>query len=404
MQGRNVTKRKKKGQVQTRFSHALGSVVCDCSLYSIGSRSGSTFWVEGSKEAAARKALCVCPLCVLLSRRESSQTAAHEGGRGGEEWNTRNLLLNGWIRPHCYESQFTFPGQALEILFMLNRLHLACVKMTEAWIMNDLPPLQEVVIIEIIAKRRSLWTGPGAACFEAPRGAQAVSAGPGLPHSHSHCEGKKEHFCPCLWAAVCMCHWEVGGWAENWLWNWWRKAEEKGPNGEKSTLGLWWRTAEAGGLYWESWALLQHVLLKWHMECRCLLDSRRSQHGTSCSASPPSDAHAFLHGRFLVHIRPGSELRTATSRHWIDPTAPADTGTTPLTPLMAACTRARTALQRGHSPPTSHSHSWTPLSSSHPTVSASIYKPPNPAVQVGLDSSHHQTASLLADSAPFCFY
>lgn len=191
MQGRNVTKRKKKGQVQTRFSHALGSVVCDCSLYSIGSRSGSTFWVEGSKEAAARKALCVCPLCVLLSRRESSQTAAHEGGRGGEEWNTRNLLLNGWIRPHCYESQFTFPGQALEILFMLNRLHLACVKMTEAWIMNDLPPLQEVVIIEIIAKRRSLWTGPGAACFEAPRGAQAVSAGPGLPHSHSHCWGNR---------------------------------------------------------------------------------------------------------------------------------------------------------------------------------------------------------------------
>lgn len=67
--------------------------------------------------------------------------------------------------------------------------------------MNDLPPLQEVVIIEIIAKIRSPRAGPGAACFEAPCGAQAVSAGPGLPHGHRHREGKKWHLCELL----CVC-------------------------------------------------------------------------------------------------------------------------------------------------------------------------------------------------------
>lgn len=44
-----------------------------------------------------------------------------------------HLLLNRWIRTYCYESPFIFPGQALEVLFMLNRLHLACLKMVEVW-------------------------------------------------------------------------------------------------------------------------------------------------------------------------------------------------------------------------------------------------------------------------------
>lgn len=35
---------------------------------------------------------------------------------------------------------------------MHNRLHLACLKMTEVWIMSDLQPIQEVLIIEIIEK------------------------------------------------------------------------------------------------------------------------------------------------------------------------------------------------------------------------------------------------------------
>lgn len=35
---------------------------------------------------------------------------------------------------------------------MHNRLHLACLKMTEVWIMTDLQPIQEVLIIEIIEK------------------------------------------------------------------------------------------------------------------------------------------------------------------------------------------------------------------------------------------------------------
>lgn len=51
-----------------------------------------------------------------------------------------------------YEFSLIFPGQALEVLFMLNRLHLACLKMAEVWIMSDLQPIQEVVIIEIIEK------------------------------------------------------------------------------------------------------------------------------------------------------------------------------------------------------------------------------------------------------------
>lgn len=45
-----------------------------------------------------------------------------------------------------------FPGQTLEVLFMHNMLHLACLKMTEVWIMSDLWPIQEVLIIEIIEK------------------------------------------------------------------------------------------------------------------------------------------------------------------------------------------------------------------------------------------------------------
>lgn len=64
----------------------------------------------------------------------------------------KHIILKRWTRPHCYESPFIFPGQALEVLCMLNRLHLACLKMTEVWIMNDLQPIQEVVIIEIIEK------------------------------------------------------------------------------------------------------------------------------------------------------------------------------------------------------------------------------------------------------------
>lgn len=43
-------------------------------------------------------------------------------------------------------------GKALEVLFMHNILHLACLKMTEVWIMSDLQPIQEVLIIEIIEK------------------------------------------------------------------------------------------------------------------------------------------------------------------------------------------------------------------------------------------------------------
>lgn len=45
-----------------------------------------------------------------------------------------------------------FSWSSTEVLFMLNRLHLACLKMTQVWIMNDLQPIQEVVIIEIIEK------------------------------------------------------------------------------------------------------------------------------------------------------------------------------------------------------------------------------------------------------------
>lgn len=35
---------------------------------------------------------------------------------------------------------------------MCNMLHLACLKMTEVWIMSDMQPIQEVLIIEIIEK------------------------------------------------------------------------------------------------------------------------------------------------------------------------------------------------------------------------------------------------------------
>lgn len=84
---------------------------------------------------------------VLLRQKKNS---VHK--RENKRERKHNLLLKRWTRPHCYESPFIFPGQALEVLFMLNRLHLACLKMTEVWIMNDLQPIQEVVIIEIIEK------------------------------------------------------------------------------------------------------------------------------------------------------------------------------------------------------------------------------------------------------------
>lgn len=86
----------------------------------------------------------------MLALLRQEKFSAQEGKQ--ERKKTHHLLLKRWTRTHCYEFPFIFPGQALEVLFMLNRLHLACLKMAEVWIMSDLQPIQEVVIIEIIEK------------------------------------------------------------------------------------------------------------------------------------------------------------------------------------------------------------------------------------------------------------
>jgi len=57
-----------KSKVQLRISHALGSAVCDCSLYrksKIGSRSGNAFKVQGVQGGEkVGEAELISPLCL----------------------------------------------------------------------------------------------------------------------------------------------------------------------------------------------------------------------------------------------------------------------------------------------------------------------------------------------------